>query len=68
MRQSYRNGNCPTTVKATMGPITIARPKLRGITEKSSSRPFSTSVTLTHALETLVIAFFVRGLSVRDVA
>jgi transposase-like protein len=67
MRPGYRNGHCPTTVKTTSGPITIARPKLRGTTEKFASRLFGAGVTRTHALETLVIASFVRGLSVRDV-
>lgn len=67
VRPGYRNGHCPTTVKTTSGPITIARPKLRGTTEKFASRLFGTGVTRTHALETLVIASFVRGLSVRDV-
>lgn len=67
VRPGYRNGHCPTTVKTTSGPITIARPKLRGTTEKFASRLFGADVTRTHALETLVIASFVRGLSVRDV-
>jgi len=67
VRPGYRNGHCPTTVKTTSGPITIARPKLRGTTEKFASRLFGIGVTRTHALETLVIASFVRGLSVRDV-
>ncbi|TXK35411.1 hypothetical protein FR742_39985 [Nonomuraea sp. C10] len=67
VRQGHRNGHCSTTVKTTTGPITIARPKLRGTTEKFTSRLFGTGVTRTHALETLVIASFVRGLSVRDV-
>ncbi|MFI7706027.1 transposase [Nonomuraea sp. NPDC049480] len=67
VRPGHRNGHCPTTIKTTSGPITIARPKLRGTTEKFASRLFGTGVTRTHALETLVIASFVRGLSVRDV-
>ncbi|MEV5496069.1 IS256 family transposase [Nonomuraea fuscirosea] len=67
VRPGYRNGHCTTTVKTTSGPITIARSKLRGTTEKFASRLFGTGVTRTHALETLVIASFVRGLSVRDV-
>ncbi|MEV4570161.1 transposase [Nonomuraea sp. NPDC049419] len=67
VRPGYRNGHCPTTVKTTSGPITIARPKLRGTTEKFASRLFGAGVTRTHALQTLVIASFVRGLSVRDV-
>ncbi|MEV5407414.1 transposase [Thermopolyspora sp. NPDC052614] len=64
----HRNGHCPTTVKTTTGPVTIARPKLRGTTEAFASRLSGTGVTRTNALETLVIASFVRGLSVRDVA
>ncbi|MET7339663.1 IS256 family transposase [Nonomuraea sp. NPDC005650] len=67
VRPGYRNGHCPTTVKTTSGPVTIARPKLRGTTEAFASRLFGTGVTRTNALETLVIASFVRGLSVRDV-
>ena len=67
VRPGHRNGHCPTTVKTTTGPITIARPKLRGTSEKFASRLFGAGVTRTHALETLVIASFVRGLSVRDV-
>ncbi|MEV4579173.1 hypothetical protein AB0K16_38580, partial [Nonomuraea jabiensis] len=47
VRPGYRNGHCPTTVKATSGPITIARPKLRGTTEKFASRLFGTGVTRT---------------------
>ncbi|GGT09216.1 IS256 family transposase [Planobispora rosea] len=67
VRPGHRNGHCPTTIKTTTGPVTIARPKLRGTTEAFASRLFGTGVTRTHALETLVIASFVRGLSVRDV-
>ncbi|MGW2370676.1 IS256 family transposase [Streptomyces sp. NPDC001667] len=66
-RPGHRNGHCPTTIKTTAGPVTVARPKLRGTTEKFASRLFGTHVTRTNALETLVIASFVRGMSVRDV-
>ena len=66
-RPGSRNGFCPTTVKTTTGPVTVARPKLRGTEDKFVSRLFGTAVTKTNALETLVIAGFVRGLSVRDV-
>ncbi|MGE5829736.1 MAG: IS256 family transposase [Micromonosporaceae bacterium] len=66
-RTGSRNGFCPTTVKTTSGPVTVARPKLRGTEDKFVSRLFGTAVTKTNALETLVIAGFVRGLSVRDV-
>lgn len=67
VRPGYRNGHRPATVKTTSGPITIARPKLRGTTGTFASRLFGTGVTRTHALETLVTASFVRGMSVRDV-
>jgi putative transposase len=66
-RAGYRNGHCPTTVKTTAGPITVARPKLRGTSEKFASRLFGRHVTRTNALESLVIASFVRGMSTRDV-
>lgn len=62
-----RNGYRPVTVRTTTGPVTLERPKLRGTTEAFASRLFGKHVTKTNALETLVIASFVRGLSVRDV-
>jgi transposase-like protein len=55
------------TVKTTAGPVQLSRPKLRGTTEAFASRLFGSHVTKTNALESLVIASFVRGLSVRDV-
>jgi transposase-like protein len=67
VRAGHRNGYSSTTIKSTAGPITVQRPKLRGTTEKFASRLFGTHVTRTNALESLVIASFVRGLSVRDV-
>ena len=66
-RVGMRNGYCPTTVKTTAGPVTLARPKLRGTTERFASQLFGKGVTKTNALESLVIAGFVRGLSTRDV-
>ncbi len=66
-RVGMRNGYCPVTVKTTAGPVTLARPKLRGTTERFASQLFGTGVTRTNALESLVIAGFVRGLSTRDV-
>lgn len=66
-RAGSRNGYCATTVKTTAGPVTIERPKLRGTTEAFASRLFGQGVTRTNALESLTIAGFVRGLSVRDV-
>jgi hypothetical protein len=66
-RTGSRNGYREVTVKTTAGPVTLSRPKLRGTTEAFASRLFGSHVTKTNALETLVIASFVRGLSVRDV-
>src|SRR5436309_5304077 len=66
-RPGSRNGYREVTVKTTAGPVALARPKLRGTTEVFASRLFGSYVTKTNALESLVIASFVRGLSVRDV-
>lgn len=66
-RPGSRNGYREVTVKTTAGPVALARPKLRGTTEAFASRLFGSHVTRTNALESLVIASFVRGLSVRDV-
>jgi transposase-like protein len=66
-RPGSRNGHCPTTIKTTTGAITIERPKLRGTDEAFASRLLGVGVCRTNALESLVIAGFVRGLSVRDV-
>jgi transposase-like protein len=51
----------------TAGPLTLARPKLHGTSERFASQLFGTCVLRTNALEALVIAGFVRGLPVRDV-
>ena len=66
-RAGSRNGFCESTIKTTAGPVTVARPKLRGTTEAFASQLFGKGVTKSNALESLVIAGFVRGLSVRDV-
>ena len=66
-RAGMRNGYCPTTVKTTAGPVTLQRPKVRGTTERFASQLFGKGVTKSNALESLVIAGFVRGLSTRDV-
>ncbi len=66
-RPGLRNGYREVAVKTTAGPVTLARPKLRGATAAFASRLFGAHVTKTNALESLVIASFVRGLSVRDV-
>jgi transposase-like protein len=66
-RPGYRNGHQPVTVKTTAGPVTLERPKLRGTDTAFASRLLGRHVTKTHALEALVIAGYVRGLSTRDV-
>jgi putative transposase len=66
-RPGSRNGYREVTVKTTAGPVTLSRPKLRGTAAAFASRLFGSHVTKTNALESLVIASFVRGLSVRDV-
>jgi transposase-like protein len=63
----HRNGYQPTTVKTTAGPVELARPKLRGTDERFASGLLGKHVTRTNALESLVIAGYVRGLSTRDV-
>jgi len=55
------------TVRTAAGPVALARPKLRGTSEAFASCLFGSHVTKTNALESLVIASFVAGLSVRDV-
>jgi putative transposase len=65
--EGMRNGYAPVTVRTTAGPVTLQRPKVRGTSERFASQLFGAQVTKTNALETLVIASFVRGLSVRDV-
>jgi len=62
-----RNGYTPMSVKTTAGEVTLERPKLRGTGTAFASRLLGKGVTRTNALESLVIAGFVRGLSVRDV-
>ncbi len=66
-RPGSRNGNGEVTGNTPAGPVKRARPKLRGTTGAFASRLFGAHVTKTNALESLVIASFVRGLSVRDV-
>ncbi len=66
-RAGSRNGYRPVMVKTTTGAVRVHRPRVRGTTEAFASRLFGAGVTRSHALEALVIAGFVRGLSVRDV-
>jgi putative transposase len=66
-RPGSRNGHREVTVKTTAGPFKLSSPKLRGTAGAFASRLLGAHVTKTNALESLVIASFVRGLSVRDV-
>ena len=67
-RPGSRNGHQPPmTVRTTMGAVELQRPKLRGTDQAFCSRLFGAGVTRTHALESLVISGWVRGLSDRDI-
>jgi putative transposase len=63
----HRNGHQPVTIKTTSGPLMLERPKLRDTDQRFASQLLGAQVTRTNALEALVIAGFVRGLSTRDV-
>jgi putative transposase len=47
--------------------VSLQRPKLRGTDSAFASRLLGTGVTRAGALESLVIAGYVRGLSTRDI-
>ncbi len=65
---SHRNGHEPRTVKRTSGSVALERPRVRNASELGfESRVLGKGVTRTHALESLVISSFLRGLSTRDV-
>ncbi len=65
---SHRNGYEPRTVKRTSGSVALERPRVRNASELGfESRVLGKGVTRTHALESLVISSFLRGLSTRDV-
>jgi putative transposase len=64
----YRNGfQPPRTIKTTLGPVELRRPKLRHAHSAFCDQLFGVGVSRTNALETLVISAWVRGLSDRDV-
>jgi putative transposase len=66
--QGHRNGwQQPRTLKTSLGPVQLQRPKLRHAHAALCDQLFGQSVTRTNALETLVISCWVRGLSDRDV-
>jgi putative transposase len=65
---SYRNGYEPRTLKTTAGPVRLERPRIRNAASLGfESRVLGKGVARTHALESLVISSFLRGLSTRDV-
>jgi putative transposase len=65
---SHRNGYEPRTVKTTSGPARLERPRVRDASKLGfESKVLGKGVTRTHALESLVISGFLRGLSTRDV-
>ncbi len=65
---SYRNGYEPRTVKTTAGPMRLERPRVRDASKLGfQSKVLGKGVARTHALESLVISSFLRGLSTRDV-
>jgi putative transposase len=66
--EGYRNGwQPPRTLKTSLGPVELQRPKLRHAQAALCDRLFGQGVSRTNALETLVISCWVRGLSNRDV-
>jgi putative transposase len=68
MSEGYRNGwQQPRTLKTSLGPVQLQRPKLRHAHAALCDQLFGQGVTRTNALETLVISCWVRGLSDRDV-
>jgi len=65
---SHRNGHEPKTVKTTSGSMTVERPRVRDAGKLGFvSKILGKGVARTHALESLVISSFLRGLSTRDV-
>jgi putative transposase len=65
---SHRNGHEAKTVKSTSGAMRLERPRIRDAGKLGfESRVLGKGVARTHALESLVISSFLRGLSTRDV-
>lgn len=65
---AHRNGYERVTVRTTAGPLELERPRVRNAsTLEFASSIVGKGVARTHALEALVIASFLRGLSVRDI-
>ena len=55
-RDGQRNGHSDLTIKTTAGPVKLARPKLRGTTEKFASTLLGKGVVRSAPLEALVIS------------
>jgi transposase-like protein len=65
---SHRNGYEPRVVKTTSGLMRLERPRVRNAAALGfESKVLGKGVTRTHALESLVISGFLRGLSTRDI-
>jgi putative transposase len=65
---SHRNGHESRMVKTTSGSVALERPRIRNASKLGfESWVLGKGVTRTHALESLVISSFLRGLSTRDV-
>jgi putative transposase len=65
---SHRNGYEPRTVKTTAGAMRLERPRVRDASRLGfESKVLGKGVARTHALESLVISGFLRGLSTRDI-
>ncbi len=65
---SHRNGHEPKTIKTTSGSMNVERPRVRDAGKLGFvSKILGKGVARTHALESLVISSFLRGLSTRDV-
>jgi putative transposase len=65
---SHRNGYESRMVKTTAGPMRLERPRVRDASKLGfESCVLGRGVARTHALESLVISSFLRGLSTRDV-
>ncbi len=66
-RAGSRDGYYPNPIKTTAGPVTCSARSCGGRPRPSPRGCSAAGVTRTNALVSLVIAGFVRGLSVRDV-
>ena len=67
-RSATETADEPKTIKTTSGSMTLERPRIRNAAKLGfESRILGKGVARTHALESLVISSFLRGLSTRDV-